>query len=68
MIALLTILLLTTVRASVVARSGVGVSWIDVCDYQDPTGHKCCEPAMEGHQYLVMPQDIDWTDHAVECG
>ena len=43
-------------------------AWIDVCDYQDPFGHKCCEPAMEGHQYLVVPENIEWSDHAVECG
>ena len=43
-------------------------AWVDVCDYSDPFGAKCCAPGMEGHKYLVVPENIDWTDHAVECG
>ena len=41
----LSILYLTTVTASVVPKQ----TWIDVCDYQDPTGSKCCAPGMEDH-------------------
>merc|ERR1712115_73900 len=42
-------------------------AWVNVCDYSDPFGSKCCAPGMEGHQYLVVPENIGWTDHAVEC-
>ena len=42
-------------------------AWVNVCDYSDPFGAKCCAPGMEGHQYLVVPENIGWTDHAVEC-
>ena len=30
------------------------LEWQDVCD--------------EGHQYLVIPENVAWTDHALECG
>merc|ERR1711879_594063 len=30
------------------------LEWQDVCD--------------EGHQYLVIPENDAWTDHALECG
>ena len=43
------------------------VNWVDVCDYSDPYGAKCCAPGMEGHKYLVVPESISWSDHAVEC-
>ena len=43
------------------------INWVNVCDYSDPSGSKCCAPGMEGHQYLVVPENIGWTDHAVEC-
>ena len=48
-------------------RTEPRVNWIDVCDYSDPFGAKCCAPGMEGHQYLVVPQTIGWTNHALEC-
>ena len=43
------------------------INWINVCDYSDPFGAKCCAPGMEGHQYLVVPENIDWASHAMEC-
>ena len=43
------------------------INWINVCDYSDPSGTKCCAPGMEGHQYLVVPENIDWANHAMEC-
>ena len=42
-------------------------NWIDVCNYQDPTGYKCCYEGMVGHKYLVTPQNIDWFSHQKEC-
>ena len=42
-------------------------NWIDVCNYQDPSGATCCYPGMEGHKYLVVPQDFPWQNNAVEC-
>ena len=65
----LTILYLATARASVVPGSGVGAqqTWIDVCDYQDPTGAKCCAPGMEDHRYSVVPEPHDWTEHDQLC-
>merc|ERR1712141_342265 len=44
------------------------MGWIDVCDYSDPFGAKCCAPGMEGHQYLVVPENVAWTNHALQCG
>ena len=43
------------------------VDWVDVCDYTDPFGVKCCPPGMEGHQYLVIPENLDWIDQALQC-
>ena len=43
------------------------ISWIDVCDHSDSFGVKCCAPGMEGHQYLVVDEDLSWTNHALEC-
>ena len=43
------------------------INWINVCDYSDPFGAKCCAPGMEGKQYLVVPENIGWTNHALEC-
>ena len=43
------------------------LEWYDVCDYSDPSGAKCCAPGMEGHQYLVVAEDLNWTNHALEC-
>ena len=43
------------------------VNWVDVCDYTDPLGNKCCAPGMEGHQYLVVNENKDWTNHAIQC-
>merc|ERR1712183_9112 len=40
------------------------INWLDVCDY---FGAKCCDPGIEGHQYLVVTENIGWTDHALEC-
>ena len=65
LLASLSILFLATVTASVVP--GSGVSWTDVCDYQDPTGSKCCAPGMEDHRYLVLPEPQDWTEHDLVC-
>ena len=61
----LAILYLTTVTvtASVLPKQ----TWIDVCDYQDPTGSKCCAPGMEDHKYSVVPEPHDWTDHDQLC-
>ena len=55
--------------ASLLTSNGTGprVNWVDVCDYSDPFGAKCCAPGMEGKQYLVVPQNIGWTNHALEC-
>ena len=65
----LTILYLATVTASVVPGSGVGTqqSWIDVCDYQDPMGSKCCAPGMEDHSYSVVEEPHGWTEHDQLC-
>merc|ERR1712038_223618 len=43
------------------------INWINVCDYSDPFGAKCCAPGMEGHQYLVVPENVGWTNHALQC-
>ena len=43
------------------------INWINVCDYSDPFGAKCCAPGMEGHQYLVVPENVGWTSHALQC-
>ena len=42
-------------------------NWIDVCNYQDPSGYSCCPPGMEGHKYLMVPESIGWVDQAAQC-
>merc|ERR1739842_61616 len=43
------------------------INWIDVCDCSAPFGAKCCAPGMEGKQYLVVPENVGWTNHALQC-
>ena len=43
------------------------MGWVDVCDYSDPFGAKCCASGMEGHQYLVVPENVSWDNHALQC-
>merc|ERR1712061_895716 len=42
-------------------------TWVNVCDYSDYFGAKCCAPGMEGHQYLVVPENVGWTNNALQC-
>ena len=66
----LTIATLALTKAASLPRSNgtePRINWIDVCDYSDPFGAKCCAPGMEGHQYLVVPENVGWTNHALQC-
>ena len=58
---------LAAVHASVLPGSGGEAAWIDVCDYQDPTGSKCCAPGMVDHKYQVLPALHDWDGHDQQC-
>merc|ERR1712110_464158 len=66
----LTLATLALTKAASLPRSNgtePRINWIDVCDYSDPFGAKCCAPGMEGKQYLVVPVPSSWTNHALQC-
>ena len=35
-------------------------AWVDICDYQDSYGSKCCAPSMEESEYYVVPFSEPW--------
>ena len=38
----------------------LGATWVDICDYQDSYGSKCCAPSMEQSEYYVVPFHEPW--------
>jgi len=41
--------------------------WIDVCNYEDSTGDKCCASGMKSQEYKVRTTIDDWDAHILEC-
>merc|ERR1711988_438773 len=35
-------------------------AWVDICQYQDSFGSKCCSPSMEQSEYLVVDFSEPW--------
>ena len=38
----------------------LSASWVDICDYQDSYGSKCCSSSMEHSEYYVVPFAEPW--------
>ena len=36
------------------------LEWVDICDYQDSYGSKCCSSSMEQSEYYVVPFAEPW--------
>ena len=39
---------------------GLSATWVDICDYQDSYGSKCCSSSMEQSEYYVVPFAEPW--------
>ena len=38
----------------------LGATWVDICNYQDNAGSKCCASSMEQSEYYVVPFSEPW--------
>lgn len=66
------IFILSVVVVSLAVAHGASLderqsAWVDVCDYQDPYGSKCCASGMQNKEYMVVPEVHDWSEHSLLC-
>ena len=51
------VLLASSLSLSLGATS---LEWVDICDYQDSYGSKCCSSSMEQSEYYVVSFAESW--------
>ena len=45
----------------------LGATWVDICNYQDSSGSKCCASSMEQSEYYVVPFSQPWDEQQSIC-